>query len=98
MPPVRKSSPSPLPTPSSAVTSPEAIEIGAGAFKNTCLQLLDQVAEGGPQIIVTKRGGPVAGVVRGRPETPSAFGFLRGTLLSTGDLVSPDHEAWGEEG
>jgi prevent-host-death family protein len=37
--------------------------IPAGEFKQRCLALLDQVAETGQPIVVTKRGRPVARVV-----------------------------------
>lgn len=38
-------------------------EIPAGEFKTRCLQLLDQVAVERVQLVVTKRGRPVAKVV-----------------------------------
>jgi len=37
--------------------------IPAGEFKQRCLALLDQVAETGMPVVVTKRGTPVARVV-----------------------------------
>jgi prevent-host-death family protein len=39
------------------------MDISASQFKARCLALLDQVAEGGGEIVVTKRGRPVARVV-----------------------------------
>jgi antitoxin (DNA-binding transcriptional repressor) of toxin-antitoxin stability system len=74
------------------------IEVAAGVFKDTCLQLLDQVRDGSVEVIVTKRGEPVARVVPASASLPSAFGFMRGTVTARGDIVSPDHEAWGELG
>ncbi len=38
-------------------------EIGAGAFKQVCLALLDEVAESNTEIVITKRGRPVARLV-----------------------------------
>lgn len=38
-------------------------EISASEFKATCLKLLDRVAETGAEVVVTKRGKPVAKVV-----------------------------------
>jgi antitoxin (DNA-binding transcriptional repressor) of toxin-antitoxin stability system len=75
---------------------PVVIEVGAGVFKDTCLQLLDEVSDGTTEIVVTKRGAAVARVVAVREGAPSAYGFLRGTVRSQGDIVSPDHEAWGD--
>lgn len=40
-----------------------AIEIQASEFKARCLALLDQVASTGEEIVVTKRGRPVAKLV-----------------------------------
>ena len=37
--------------------------VAAGAFKQGCLALLDEVAEGNLEIVVTKRGRPVAKLV-----------------------------------
>lgn len=71
------------------------VEIGAGAFKDRCLQLFDRVADREIEIVVTKYGKPVARVVAPTDQVPSAFGFLSGTVIAEGDIVSPDFEAWG---
>lgn len=65
-------------------------------FKNTCLELMDEVNERTKQYVITKRGRPVAKLVPADKVAPSAFGFLRGTLVKQGDIVAPDFEAWGE--
>jgi len=69
--------------------------IGAGEFKAKCLKLMDQVAAGHGHLIVTKRGKPVVKVipVRDKPERP-LFGYLRGSVSSQGDIVSPIGEIW----
>jgi prevent-host-death family protein len=76
--------------------TPELIEIGAGAFKDQCLHLLEQVRAGKAEILVTKHGVPVARVISPRPTLATSRGFMGGTVLSQTDIVSPDHEAWGE--
>ncbi len=38
-------------------------EISASRFRATCLKLLDDIARSGDELIVTKRGRPVAKVV-----------------------------------
>jgi prevent-host-death family protein len=76
--------------------APRVLEVKAGAFKDRCLQLLDQVGKGELEVVVTKRGTPVARIVAASSARPSAFGFLRGTVLSQGDIVSPDFDAWGD--
>jgi len=65
-------------------------EIAAGEFKARCLALLDEVAETGREIIVTKRGKPVAKLV------PLAPKSLLGSVKFIGDIISPavDPEDW----
>ena len=86
------------PAPSTSLEAHKVVEVKAGVFKDTCLQLLDQVHDQEIEVVVTKRGEVVARVVPPDAHVPSAFGFLRGTVLSRGDLVAPDFEAWGEHG
>ena len=66
--------------------------IPAGEFKARCLDLLDQVAESGAEIVVTKRGRPVARVVAVEPPPD-----LKGSIVREGDIVSPTGEAWDAE-
>jgi hypothetical protein len=70
----------------------------AGVFKDTCLRLLDRVNDGDFEVVVTKHGTPVARVVPEDGHVPSAHGFMSGTVLAEGDIVSPDFEAWGDLG
>ena len=67
--------------------------IGAGDFKAKCLQLLDSVAETRQELVITKRGKPVAKVVPIPPEK-SLFGVMAGTVITEGDIVSPIPNAW----
>ncbi|MEO8563896.1 MAG: type II toxin-antitoxin system prevent-host-death family antitoxin [bacterium] len=84
------------PAPATGPDHRPVIEVAAGVFKDTCLQLLDQVRDQSVEVIVTKRGEPVARVVPASGSLPSAFGFMRGTVTGRGDIVSPDPEAWGD--
>lgn len=87
-----------MPSPSSALDNLETVEVQAGVFKNTCLALMDEVRDHHKQVVITKYGDAVAKLVPPDTNAPSAFGFLRGTLLAQGDIVSPDPEAWGDLG
>ena len=61
--------------------------IKASEFKAKCLALIDEVAESGEAIIVTKHGKPVVRVEPDRPAVKGpAFGFLKGMV----ELVDPD--------
>lgn len=66
-------------------------EVPAGQFKARCLALLDEVAETGNELVVTKRGKPVAKVVAIDEEKPAS---LRGSVLWYGDIISPIGERW----
>ena len=77
---------------------PGSVTIPAGEFKTHCLRLMDEVAEQRREIVITKRGRPVARLVPTEGEVPDSFGALHGTVTYTDeDIVSPDHDAWGEE-
>lgn len=69
--------------------------IPAARFKAQCLRLLDEVAETGETIVVTKRGTPVAKV---EPlEKPRS---LRGSVtfhVSDEELMEPILEPWDVE-
>lgn len=84
------------PAPSAALDVPETVEISAGLFKNTCLALMDDVRDGHTQVVITKYGEIVARLVGPETAAPSAFGFLRGTVVVQGDIVSPNFDDWGE--
>lgn len=63
-------------------------EIPAGEFKAKCLKLLDEVAESGEGIVVTKRGKPVA-TITPPPRKANALGILEGSITIRGDIISP---------
>jgi len=84
------------PAPSTALSSRAVMEVKAGVFKDTCLQLLDDVRDGDLQIIVTKYGEPVARLVAAEVAMPSAFGFMSGTVVAEEDIVAPDFDSWGD--
>ena len=66
-------------------------EVPAGEFKTKCLALLDEVRDTREEIIVTKRGKPVAKLVPiGRPEIPD----LRYMVKWIGDVESPIDDEW----
>ena len=75
------------------------MEIKAGEFKAKCLELMDQVAEGGEEIIITKRGKAVAKLVPVASQ-PSAelLGCMQGTVEIFGDLIAPLGVKWEANG
>lgn len=69
--------------------------IPAGQFKARCLKLLDEVAETGETIVVTKRGKPVARL-EAIEEPRSLVGSVT-FLVSDDELVEPILEPWDVE-
>ena len=67
----------------------------AGQFKARCLHVMDEVQKFHDEIIITKRGKPVAKLVPvDAPIRLSPFGSLKGTLQVAGDLIQPTGEVW----
>ncbi len=69
--------------------------ISASKFKAQCLAILDDVAGGGEDVVVTKRGRPVARVVAVVPP-PDLLGSVRFNV-SDEDLIAPLASAWDAE-
>ena len=67
-------------------------EVPAGVFKTKCLALLDEVRDTRQEIIVTKRGKPVAKLV---PMEAAAWTGLAGTVLwEADDIITPFDDEW----
>jgi prevent-host-death family protein len=71
------------------------MEIKAAEFKAKCLELMDRVAEGHEEIVITKRGKPIAKLVpeEDKPWAP-LFGRSAGTVEILGDIVAPLDVKW----
>ncbi len=61
--------------------------INATEFKAKCLQLLDEVQRTGEDLVISKRGKPVARVVAVKASKP--WFALRGTGNYSGDPFAP---------
>jgi prevent-host-death family protein len=64
-------------------------KINAAAFKAQCLALIDEVAETGQPITVTKRGKAKVQIVALREKPKTLFGALKGSFEIVGDIVGP---------
>ena len=77
------------------------ITVAVSKFKTTCLSLLERVRRTGEQILVAKRGVPIAQVLPVPPPEcrESSFGCMSGTTEEVGDILEPlpfeDWEALG---
>jgi prevent-host-death family protein len=66
----------------------------AGEFKATCLKVLDEVQHQRKQVVITKRGKPVAKLVP-MDENPESFiGSMQGTMEIVGDIMAPLNVKW----
>ena len=61
-------------------------EIGAAKFKEHCLSILDEIDDEG--VVITKRGKPVAKLIRIEAESGQLIGALAGKLVVEGDILS----------
>ncbi len=71
--------------------------IKASEFKTKCLKLMDEVADSGVEIVITKNGRPVSRLVPYRDEEPSMFGRNRDQIRILGDIISPLEVDWDGE-
>ncbi len=83
-----------MPRATPMATVDQALLISASEFKATCLELMDEIARTGREVVVTKRGDPVVRVSAAAQHGESPWGFLRGTIVRHGDVVSSDEADW----
>ena len=69
----------------------------ASEFKAKCLQLMDEVAANGEEIVITKNGRPTARLVAYREKPKTLFGIDRGKLEILDDIISPIDVEWEAE-
>lgn len=72
--------------------------IGAAEFRNSCLQILDQMTQDREPVTITKRGQPVAVLSPADEPSPrkALFGALAGTVLRYDEPTAPviDPGSW----
>ena len=71
--------------------------IKASEFKAKCLKLMDEVAESGEEIVITKHGRPVSRLKPYREKPKSVFGRGKGMIEIHGDIVEPMPAEWFED-
>ena len=72
--------------------------IKASEFKAKCLRLMDEVAETGEEIVITKNGRPVSKLVPCDEAPESWFGRDRDIIRIRGDIVGPMPREWWDAG
>ncbi len=71
--------------------------IKASEFKAKCLKLMDEVAESGEEIVITKHGRPVSRLMPYREKPKSLFGRGRGMIEIHGNIEEPLDVVWEAE-
>ena len=69
-------------------------EMKASEFKAKCLRVIDEVAAGGDELIVTKNGKPLVKMVPYRSKRTSLWGLYAGRIEMLDDLVDPIDVEW----
>ena len=77
------------------ISGPRTIK--ASEFKAKCLKLMDEVAETGEEIIITKNGQPVSRLAPYRKKPKSWFGRDRDIIQIHGDITAPIDVEWEAE-
>ena len=72
-------------------------KINAAAFKARCLALIDEVAETGQPLTVTKRGKAKVQIVAVREKPKTLIGATKGTFEILGDIVGPIDNDYDED-
>jgi prevent-host-death family protein len=68
--------------------------IKASEFKAKCLSLMDEVAQSGESLVITKNGKPVAELKPYGAEKKNLFGIWKDAVVVRGDIVSPIDVEW----
>jgi len=68
--------------------------VKASEFKAKCLKIMDEVAETGEPVVITKNGKPVAQLAPIVPEGKSIWGLHKGQIKILGDIISPIDVEW----
>jgi prevent-host-death family protein len=71
--------------------------IPAAEFKAKCLQVLDEVQRLRMQVVITKRGKPVAKLVPLDDQPESFIGSMKGTMEIVGDIIAPIDVKWSAD-
>lgn len=74
------------------------MEINAAKFRTNCFKILDQVKVTHKEVVITKRGKPIAKLVyfARQNEKDPLLGSMEGLIETIGDLTEPviDPDAW----
>ncbi|MBW1980510.1 MAG: type II toxin-antitoxin system Phd/YefM family antitoxin [Deltaproteobacteria bacterium] len=72
------------------------MEITAAEFRKNCFKILDAVHQTRKEVVITKRGKPIARLVSYEevPKADPLIGSLLGQGETVGDLTEPLEDVW----
>lgn len=70
------------------------LQLGVSEFKRRCLELIEEVHRANHELVITKRGRPVARVVSLDSAKRPLKGIMRDQIEIVGDIVAVD---WSED-
>jgi len=72
------------------------MKITAASFRSTCFKILDEVDKKHKEVIITKRGKPIAKLIRYQTNNASdpLLGSLPNAGSTVGDLTEPLEDEW----
>lgn len=68
--------------------------VKASEFKAKCLKMMEEIAQGGEAITITKHGVPLVKVIPVHQKPETLFGALKGSVDIHGDITEPIDVAW----
>jgi prevent-host-death family protein len=68
--------------------------VKASEFKAKCLKLMDEVAQSGEPLVVTRNGKPIAQLSPMSRERRSIWGLHKGQIEILGDIMEPIDIGW----
>ena len=71
--------------------------ITTSEFKAKCLELMDEVAETGAELVITKNGRPISRLIPYREMPQAPFGRDRDIIQIHGDIIEPLDVEWEAE-
>jgi prevent-host-death family protein len=70
--------------------------VPATEFKAKCAERMDAVHETRQPLVITKYGRPFVQVAPCEDLPADPVGFMNGTVVHAGNLISADHAGWAE--
>lgn len=70
--------------------------MSAAKFKQQCLRVMEEVRRNRREVVITKRGKPVARLAPIQNNKPQRLlGYLKGQVTIQGNIVKPIKVKWG---